>query len=84
LRRQPHLFCKQSNVRTDQPYTSFGSFSGNKPFGSLTLNEIDQLYLLTSQIKTVRGGTIPAPGSPIESILANPGEERLHGATVEK
>ncbi|EZI27601.1 site-specific integrase [Pseudomonas extremaustralis] len=58
--------------------------SGNKPFGSLTLKEIDQLYLLTSQIKTVRGGTIPAPGSPIESILAKPGEERLHGATVEK
>lgn len=58
--------------------------SGNKPFGTLTLKEIDQLYLLTSQIKTVRGGTIPAPDSPIESILASPGEERLHGATVEK
>ncbi|MNF86354.1 hypothetical protein D3C84_687870 [compost metagenome] len=50
----------------------------------LTLEEIDQLYLLTSQVKTVRGGIIPAPDSPIDSILAKPGEERLNGATVEK
>jgi integrase len=58
--------------------------SGNKPFGSLTLKDIDQIYLLTSQVKTVRGGIIPAPDSPIYSILAKPGEERLNGATVEK
>lgn len=58
--------------------------SGNKPFSSLTLEEIDQLYLRASQVKTLRGAKIPAPDSPIDSILAKPGEERLSGATVEK
>ena len=58
--------------------------SGNKPFSSLTLEAIDQLYLLPSQIKTVRGAKIPPPNSPIDSIMAKPGEERLSSATVEK
>lgn len=58
--------------------------SGNKPFGSLTLEAIDQLYLLASQVKTVRGAKIPPPDSSMDSILAKLGDERLSGATVEK
>lgn len=58
--------------------------SGNKPFGLLTLDEINQIYSTIKQIKTVRGMKIPSPTSPIDSILAKPGEERLSGATVEK
>lgn len=58
--------------------------SGNKPFSSLSLEAINQLYLQSSQVKTVRGAKIPPPHSPIDSILAKPGEERLSSATVEK
>ncbi|WP_271410044.1 site-specific integrase [Pseudomonas sp. Q1-7] len=58
--------------------------SGNRPFGSLSLDDINQLYLLTQQVKSLRGGKIPPPDSPIESILANPGDSLISGPTIEK
>lgn len=58
--------------------------SGNRPFGSLSLEDINQLYLLTQQVKAVRGGKIPPPESPIESILAAQGDSLISGPTIEK
>lgn len=58
--------------------------SGNRPFGSLSLEEINQLYLLTQQVKAVPGQKIPPPDSPIEAILAKPGERLISGPTIEK
>lgn len=58
--------------------------SGNKPFGSLSLDEINQLYLLTQQVKAIPGHKIPPPDSPLEAILAKPGESLLSGPTIEK
>lgn len=58
--------------------------SGNRPFGSLTLEEINQLYLLTQNVKALRGKKIPPLDSPVESILAAPGEELISGPTIEK
>src|SRR5690606_26302981 len=58
--------------------------SGNKPFSSLSLEEINQLYLQSSQVKTVGGAKIPPPNSPAESILPKPGDGRLSSATVQK
>ena len=58
--------------------------SGNRPFGSLTLADINQLYLLTQQVKALRGKKIPPPDSPIESILASQGDDLISGPTIEK
>lgn len=58
--------------------------SGNRPFASLSLEDINQLYLLTQQVKAVRGGKIPPPDSPMESILAKPGDGLVSGPTIEK
>lgn len=58
--------------------------SGNRPFGSLSLDDINQLYLLTQQVKALRGKRIPPPDSPPESILAGPTDERISGPTIEK
>lgn len=58
--------------------------SGNRPFGSLSLEDINQLYLLTQQVKALRGRKIPPPNSPIESILASQGDDLISGPTIEK
>lgn len=58
--------------------------SGNRPFGSLSLEDINQLYLLTQQVKAVHGKKIPPPDSPIESVLAKPGDKLISGPTIEK
>lgn len=58
--------------------------SGNRPFGSLSLEDINQLYLLTQQVKALRGRKIPPPDSPIESILASQGDDLISGPTIEK
>lgn len=58
--------------------------SGNRPFGSLSLEDINRLYLLTLQVKAAHGKRIPPPDSPIESILAKPGDSLISGPTIEK
>lgn len=58
--------------------------SGNRPFSSLSLEDINKLYLLTQQVKASPGKKIPSPDSPIESILASPGETRISGPTIGK
>ena len=58
--------------------------SGNRSFSALTLEDINQLYLLTQQVKILRGRKIPDPDSPAESILAGPDDKRISAATVKK
>ncbi|RJG12598.1 site-specific integrase [Pseudomonas cavernicola] len=58
--------------------------SGNRPFGSLSLDDINQLYLLTQQVKALPGKNIPPPDSPIESVLASPRDDLISGPTIQK
>ncbi|KAA8713163.1 site-specific integrase [Pseudomonas cannabina] len=58
--------------------------SGNRPFDSLSLEDINQLYQATRQVKALRGRKIPPPDSPIESILASQGDDLISGPTIEK
>lgn len=58
--------------------------SGNRPFGSLALEEINQLYLLAQKIKNLRGKKTPPPESPIESIIASTEDDLISAGTIEK
>ncbi|GLZ88703.1 integrase [Metapseudomonas resinovorans] len=58
--------------------------SGNKPINRLSLDDFNRIYLQTFEIKVSRGTKLPAPDSPLESILAEPGMERIDSTTADK
>lgn len=58
--------------------------SGNKPINRLTVEDFERIYSQIFDIRVSRGAKLPSPDSPIESILANEGEQRIGSKTVEK
>lgn len=79
---------KVKSPRTQDAERGYASrlniLSENKPINRLSLEDFNRIYLQVFDLKVSRGTKIPPPNSPIESVLADPGIERIDSATADK